>query len=33
VRGYENFIEKLGGLGAEVRLTDRSYKLKNNNHK
>ncbi len=33
VRGYEDFIEKLTGLGAEVKLTDRSYKLKNNNHK
>lgn len=33
VRGYEDFTEKLAGLGAEVKLTDRSYKLKNNNHK
>lgn len=33
VRGYEDFTEKLTGLGAEVKLTDRSYRLKNNNHK
>jgi UDP-N-acetylglucosamine 1-carboxyvinyltransferase len=30
-RGYEKPIDKLNGLGADVRLVDRSHKLKNNN--
>ena len=30
-RGYESMVEKLTGLGAEIRLVDRSYKLKNHN--
>ncbi len=31
-RGYENMVEKLNGIGANVRLVDRTYKLKNNNN-
>ncbi|OGK12510.1 MAG: UDP-N-acetylglucosamine 1-carboxyvinyltransferase [Candidatus Riflebacteria bacterium RBG_13_59_9] len=29
-RGYENFVGKLLGLGAELKLVDRNYPLKNN---
>ncbi len=31
-RGYEDPIGKLTGLGAEIRLVDRTYKLKNNSN-
>ena len=30
VRGYENFIEKFSGLGAQLELVDRGHRLKNN---
>jgi UDP-N-acetylglucosamine 1-carboxyvinyltransferase len=30
VRGYEDFIAKMEGLGADIRLVDKDYELKNN---
>jgi len=30
VRGYEDFISKMKGLGADIRLVDKDYELKNN---